>query len=155
MKTTQYSLTFLAGALVPAVSIYLTGGSNRFNLIFGLTLGICIILLPVLLWPSRVLNVILAFEQFRLTLAGKPGREPRTTAHSKNLEESIQKDVPVPEAAPGHPYAGDVVSALINLGGAVGKSQKLVNQLVQQKEYPTFEELFHDALAVSGKRAAR
>jgi hypothetical protein len=153
----KLSLSFFTGALVPAVALYMTGGSNRFNFLFGLIIGLALALLPLLLWPKRISqwiwNVALACEQFRIAMRERSTpREPRDTPHSRNIEESIKRDQPVAEAKPGHPFAGDCVSALANLGVALGKAQKVVNSLVVKKEYGTFEELFHDALPMAGHR---
>jgi len=75
-------------------------------------------------------------------------REPKPTPHSQVLEQSIKKDEPVEPAKESPAFAGDVVSALINLHTAQGKSQKIVNELVAKKEYEGFDPLFKDAVQV-------
>jgi hypothetical protein len=152
MMTTKLSLSFLAGSLVPAVSLYLTGGSNRFNFMFGLVLGMALVSLPILLWPralsQAIWSVAVACEQFLVTLRATTIRDPKPTVHSTVLEDWIKE--PAAEDLPVG-IAGDCVSALHNLGLALGKSQRVVAALTAKKKYTEFEALFSDALAATGR----
>jgi hypothetical protein len=82
----RYAVTFLSGSLVPVICIYLTGGSNRTNLMIGLILGLSLVLIPVLYFRLQAARALLALDHALKVFAGvfKYGKLPVKVASSVN-----------------------------------------------------------------------
>jgi hypothetical protein len=139
MNFTQILLSFLAGALCPTVMIYLTGGSNKTNLVIGLVMGGMAVLLPILLKPRQIAKFILGVtdgaEAFKAAFSGV------------HTAEKVQ-DGPAPLPA-ANPLQEDAISALTNLGLPLKRSTNLISQLLRAKEYGRVEDLIQDAMKAS------
>lgn len=153
-------LSFFLGSLLPAIAIYLTGGSNRFMFTFGLILGLTVPLLPIILYPKKISGWLwsasVVCDQLISTIKSKPSREPVATPHSQVLEDyhiKPEKEQKVPDVDKVSPYAWDCTSALVNLGLSLNKSKRVVAGLVADKEYGSLEELLGDAVKVTTGKA--
>jgi len=167
----RYAITFMSGSLVPVICIYLTGGSNRTNLVIGLTLGLSLILIPLLAWRLQSARALLALDHALKVFAGvfKYGKLPAKVASNVNKainDTSVAKahspkrfdvhdDVEFLKGLDGlglelipDPMVGDVASALINKGTERRKAERVAKQVARHQKYEKFEDMFEDALDV-------
>ena len=158
----RYIATFLTGSLVPVVCIYLTGGSNRTNLVIGLVLGILAIVIPVIRWRNSVARVLWAMDDgFTAFLAAflkprprgdgekapKPKPAPTPTVALATLDMPVP--APTPVAVPPNPMIGDVASALHNMGTPYKQALRIARQVAAHQVYERFEDMFRDAVSVA------
>jgi hypothetical protein len=152
--TTNYSLTFLAGALVPTIAIYCTGGSNRMNLLIGLGIGLSLVLIPMLRFRSQFARGLKALdsglEAFYEAFRGSPSTSTSKPAPAPApVQASAPAPAPVTIETVTDPMVGDVASALYNLGTPRKKAERIALQVHAHQAYAKFEDMFKDALEVA------
>jgi hypothetical protein len=157
----RYIATFLTGALVPTVCIYLTGGSNRTNLVIGLVLGVLFVVVPVVRWRNQVARWLWAMDHglqaFQSAASKVPARAPVTdegAGHAAADKSVLSNPHPTPEIVPPNPMIGDVASALHNLGKPYKQALRIAQDVAAHQKYDSFEEMFKAAMGVANIQKA-
>ncbi len=145
---TKLASAFMLGAAVPAISIYLAGGSARVCLVLGFLLALA----PLFIFPRRIARLLWAVassvEDFR----------SHFSAHAKDADRALgrRKDDDPASASTPNPIHGDVFSAMRNLGVPKKQASAVIAEVAANKVYVGFDEMFKDAMAVvnMGRKAA-
>ena len=156
----RYIATFLTGSLVPTICIYLTGGSNRTNLMIGLVLGILATVIPVIRWRNSVARILWAMDDgFTAFLAaflkprprgdGEKAPKPAPTPTVAPATLDMPVPAPTPVVVPPNPMIGDVASALHNMGTPYKQALRIARQVAAHQVYERFEDMFRDAVGVA------
>lgn len=131
----KLALSFLLGATTPAISIYLTGGSNRSLFTFGFLLALTLVIIPSLIWADRVSNMLAGVDKAKQAFKGH--------MRGDKVEEVIVEPIPIPAS---HPWRDDIVSALVNLKMSKKRAGELFEEMVGEKVYRSMEDMLGDAL---------
>lgn len=136
----KLALSFLLGATTPAVSIYLTGGSNRSLFTFGFLLALALIIIPSLIWADRVSNMLAGMDKAKQAF--------KVHMRGDKVEDGIVETIPAPVL---HPWRDDIVSALVNLKMSKKRAEELFREMVGEREYQSMEEMLHAAFIKARK----
>jgi hypothetical protein len=135
----KLAISFLMGATAPAVSIYMTGGSNRFMLVFGFMLSAAMIIVPCLVWSDRASNMLAGVDKakkaFKVHMAGN---------HTVQAVEDVS--VAALDHARYNGWRDDITSALVNLKVSKKRAMELFEEMVREREYGSMEEMLGAAL---------
>lgn len=142
----KLSIAFLLGSIVPASMIYLTGGSNRTNLVIGLILGAMAVIMPILIRPRWTARLIVRLADGVAAFQSAFHQDtPQTTTQASvgQGDTTNSNEDPVP-------FKDDATSALTNLGLPSKRAGKLIHQLIETgKTYARVEDLIQDAVKAS------
>lgn len=137
----KLAISFLMGATAPAVSIYMTGGSNRFMLVFGFMLAAAMIVVPCLIWADRASNMLAGVDKAKKAFRGH--MEGSRTVMEQAIDETA---ITAPSPTRYDGWRDDITSALVNLKVSRKRSAELFYELVVEREYGSMEEMLGAAL---------
>lgn len=133
----KLAIAFLLGATTPAISIYMTGGSNRFLFVFGFMLATAMIVVPGLIWADKMAVMLAGVDKAKKAFKGH-----MDGSHTVELVDSEAATAPSKYEA----WKDDITSALVNLKMSKKRSIELFDEMVREQEYGSMEEMLGAAL---------
>jgi hypothetical protein len=146
----KYAMAMLAGAAIPTLAVYLTGGATATAVVIGVVMGVAAVVIPIAAMPKKTAKMLWVVTKTMEDIAAQYRNHQKAAA--KDLSQAPVKMAMAASSQTRtvNPAIGDVVSALRNMGVSVKKGEALMEKLGREVDLTTmtFEEMFKIAVGI-------